>query len=67
MEMLLGFVFGLVGMAYIIYGKKTSQFLFLITGIVLCVYPYLVPGVPAIVVVGLLLSVAPFIVQRMQE
>lgn len=67
MDLFLGLAFGVLGMSYFVYGKKTSQFLFMLTGLLLCTYSYITPGIPAIVGVGLLLAAVPFIAQRLSE
>lgn len=43
--MLSGLFIGLVGMALFIYGKKQADLKCLVTGVVLCVFPYFVTSV----------------------
>jgi hypothetical protein len=50
----LSFLFGLVGMAYFVYGKKQSEIAFMLAGGALCFYPYL----------GVALMAAPFVAAR---
>ena len=54
-------LFSLFGVAFFIYGKKTTDFAFLATGGLLMVYPYFVSGAWLVLTIGLLLTVAPFL------
>lgn len=40
---LLGVLLGAIGMVYIVYGRKQMHAMALISGILLCIYPYFVP------------------------
>jgi len=59
--LVLGFFVSLVGLAAFVYGRKTSQFVPLIGGVILMIYPYFVPNVYAmgliaiVVVIGMVL------------
>jgi len=57
-----GILTGAIGMGYFIYGKRQAKFVPLLAGMVLCVYPYFVQGVVWIVVIGLALMAAPFLI-----
>ena len=59
-----GLLAGIVGMAYFVYGKRQQRAVFLLAGVGLCVYPYLVSGATLLVVVGLLLAAAPFLLRQ---
>jgi hypothetical protein len=54
-------LFSLFGAAFFIYGKKAADPAFLAAGGLLMIYPYFVSGVWLILLIGLLLTVAPFI------
>ncbi len=54
-----GLAAGILGMAYIVYGRRAQRPPFLVTGIALCVYPYLVPGLLLQIIVGVLLAIVP--------
>jgi hypothetical protein len=56
--------FSIVGMGYFAYGKKSQHLLMLICGIALMVYSYLVTGTVYIILIGIALSVLPFILGR---
>lgn len=63
-ELFASLVFGTIGMGYFAYGKKQANFLVLGTGVALMVYPYLVPGLAMMILIGLVLMVFPFAVTR---
>ena len=43
------FLIGTVGFALLLYGKRTSRFLFIFSGLALMLYPYFVPNLPIMV------------------
>ncbi len=51
-SLVLGLFVSLIGMAAFVYGKKTSRLVPLIGGLILMIYPYFVPNVLAMVVIG---------------
>ena len=53
-------MFGAVGLAYFIYGKKQQLPIPLVCGIALMVYPYFVSGALSIVLIGVVLMGIPF-------
>jgi hypothetical protein len=61
--LLWGLLFGSIGFGFFIYGKKQKAVVPLITGIVLCVIPYFIANVYALVVVGVILMAIPFFVR----
>ena len=61
--LLWGLLFGSIGFGFIIYGKKKKAVVPLITGIVLCVIPYFIANVYALVVVGVVFMAIPFFVR----
>jgi hypothetical protein len=56
-------LFGSIGLGYFIYGKKQQKIVPLLAGIVLCVYPYFMSNVYALVGVGLFVSVVPWFIR----
>lgn len=54
-------LFGSIGMGFFIYGKKQSAPVHLLCGLGLMVFPMFVSKPIAVLVVGVVLSVAPFI------
>ena len=59
-SLLWGVVFGAVGLAYFVYGKKQHMFVPLFCGIGLIVVPYFLSNTVILLVVGLTLSVIPY-------
>jgi hypothetical protein len=58
----IGILTGAIGVAYFIYGKRQTKFAPLLAGMALCVYPYFVDSIVWLVVIGVLLTAAPFAV-----
>ena len=58
-----GVIFGSIGFAYFIYGKKQSRFVPLVSGLGLMFFPYLVSNTIVLVIIGLLLSAIPYFVR----
>ena len=61
--LMLSVLFSSIGAGYFIYGKKQRQFIPLLTGIALCVYPYFLSNGYAIVVVGIILTAVPWFIR----
>jgi hypothetical protein len=61
--LLWGLLFGSIGFGYFLYGKKQKAVVPLITGIVLCVVPYFIANIYALVMVGVILMAIPFFVR----
>ena len=57
-------IFSVIGLGYFAYGKKSQQFLMLLCGIALMGYSYFVDGTGYIILIGVGLSVIPFIIGR---
>ena len=57
-------IFSVIGLGYFTYGKKSQQFLMLLCGIALMGYSYFVDGTGYIILIGVGLSVIPFIIGR---
>jgi len=53
-------VFGAVGLAYFVYGKKQQRFIPLLCGIGLLAFPYFMSNTFLLVLVGLVLSAIPY-------
>ena len=60
-NLLAGIIFGSIGFAAFIYGKKQMSFKALGIGIALMAYPYFVPNTLAVYGIGCLLTAALFI------
>jgi hypothetical protein len=59
------FLFSVLGMAYFVYGKKQSNFPFMISGIALMFYGYFTEPVWVSLVVGLAIAAFPQIAKRL--
>jgi len=55
-----GMVFGVIGLGFFSYGKKQKAIVPLMTGIALFVFPYFVPNVTVLVIVGIVLVAIPY-------
>jgi hypothetical protein len=53
-------LFGIIGLGYFSYGKKHNPY-FLVSGIGLMFFPYAVDTLSALIIIGLLLVVLPFV------
>jgi hypothetical protein len=53
---------GIVGMAYFMYGKKQQKLVPLISGVGLCVLPYVIDNNTALICVCVGLAIAPFVI-----
>jgi hypothetical protein len=60
--LLVGFIAGVFGMAYFVYGKRQSKASAMIAGAMLCIYPYFIDSLLWLCVVGGLLLIAPFLI-----
>ena len=63
-ELMLNLMLGFVGMAYVVYGRKQDALVPLLSGILLMIVPFFLPGVLPQLIVGLLLIALPFLVRR---
>ena len=61
--LLWGMLFGSIGFGFFLYGKKQKAVVPLITGIALCVVPYFIANVYALVIIGVILMAIPFVVR----
>ena len=55
-----GILFGAIGFSAFMYGKKQSDLKAVAIGVVLMVYPYVVPNTIAVYVIGVVLTAALF-------
>jgi len=59
-QILWGLLFGSVGLAFFIYGKKQQRLVPLVCGIALMAYPYFVSSTIWLIVVGVVLCAVPY-------
>ena len=60
--LLIGMLAGVFGAAYFVYGKRQAKIVPLVSGVLLCVYPYFFESVLWLSIVGMLLLAAPFVI-----
>ena len=58
--LLWGLLFSSIGFGLFLYGKKQRAVVPLVCGLVLMIYPYFVPNVYAVVVIGVVLTALPY-------
>jgi hypothetical protein len=58
-----GILFGSIGMGYLIYGKKQRRGTALLSGVVLCAFPYFVSNVFLMVLIGIIFMAIPFFIR----
>ena len=56
-------LFGAIGLGFFVYGTKQKAVVPLLTGIALFVFPYFMPNVYILVIVGAILVVLPYFVR----
>jgi len=61
-NLFIGMIISTVGVGYMMYGRRQTKFAPVIAGVVLCIYPYFVDDWVWLIVIGVPLVVAPFLV-----
>ena len=61
-SLIVGVFAGAIGMGYFIYGKRQTRIVPMVAGALLCVYPYFVDNLLWLSLIGLVLVVAPFVI-----
>ena len=64
MELFFLLLFNLIGTAYVMYGKKINNFMFMLTGVILIIYPYFIKNATWVIIIGVVLTIFPFIGKR---
>lgn len=59
-----GIVFSSIGFGYFIYGKKQSDLVALICGILLIGYPYFVTNTYILILIGIVIMAIPYFLNR---
>lgn len=60
MGLVVGLIVGAFGAAYFVYGKRREKISFIVSGIALCVYPYLSDSPFVLIALGALFLAFPF-------
>ncbi len=55
--------FSIIGFGYFLYGKKSANYIFLICGIILMVFPYFVSNPTYLIIIGVVVSLIPLIIK----
>jgi len=58
-NILLSVLLGAIGMGYIVYGRKQMHAMALISGILLCVFPYFVPVLWLMLLIAVVIMLLP--------
>lgn len=58
-----GVVFGALGMGYLLYGKKQQRGIALLSGVLLCVFPYFVSNVFLMILIGIIVMALPYFIR----
>ena len=60
-SLFVGIIAGAIGMGYFVYGKRQAKFAPMISGVLLCIYPYFTDSMIWLAVIELVLVVVPFV------
>lgn len=63
-SLIVGLFAGAVGVVYLAYGKKQSKLVYVICGVLLMAYPYFTDNIWILLVVGLALGIAPWVIRN---
>lgn len=58
--LLWGVLFSSIGLGFCIYGRKQHAVVPLLCGIALMIFPYFIPNVTVLVVIGIVLTAVPY-------
>jgi hypothetical protein len=58
--LLWGVLFSSIGFGFFLYGRKQRATVPLVCGLVLMIYPYFVPNVIALVMIGIVVAAIPY-------
>lgn len=64
-DMFFSIVFGLLGFCYLVYGKRSQSFFFIICGVGLMAYTMVTGSTAQVIGFGAALAIAPFILDRL--
>ena len=55
---------GVIGTAYVVYGKKSYQYYYLTSGIIQWIYPYFIHNVILLLLIEIILLVGPYLIYK---
>lgn len=61
---IIGLIVGIIGFSYFVYGKKSIDVSFMLSGIALMVYPYFVRNIVVSAILGIILLICPFVIKK---
>jgi hypothetical protein len=61
-SLMIGMIAGAFGVGYFMYGKKQAKLVPLISGVLLCIYPYFFESALWLSIIGIALLAAPFVI-----
>jgi hypothetical protein len=59
-----GVLFSSIGVGYFIYGRRQGKTIPLLAGVTLMIYPYFMPNVVALVIIGAIFTAVPYFIRR---
>ena len=62
-SLLFGVIYGAIGFGYLIYGRRQQKGIALLSGLVLCAFPYFISNIVLLIVIGLVLIALPFYIR----
>ena len=61
-KIVLGMILGSIGIGYIVYGKKQQRDIAFLSGFPFVAYPYFVPNVALVILIGIVFMALSFII-----
>jgi hypothetical protein len=62
-SLVFGVLYGAIGFGYLIYGRRQQKGIALLSGLVLCAFPYFISNIVLLIVIGLVLIALPFYIR----
>jgi hypothetical protein len=62
-SLLFGVLYGAIGFGYLIYGRRQQKGIALLSGLVLCAFPYFISNIALLIVIGLVFIALPFYIR----
>jgi len=61
--LIMGVIFGAIGLGFFIYGKKQKAIIPLFCGIVLMILPYFIPNMYILILSGIIIAAIPYFIR----
>ena len=61
--LLMGVIFGAIGLGFFLYGKKQKAIIPLFCGIVLMILPYFIPNIYILILSGIIIVTIPYFIK----